>query len=254
MNLKLTIAYDGTHFLGWQKTKEGRSIEATLQTAIEQVVRHPAPLQAASRTDAGVHAKAQVVNFICQRQDIELLKLQHSLNCILPKEIAVLDIEEMPPSFHPTLDCTGKCYRYFLCKGAVQLPWHRLYSWHVPGALDIAAMQQALPYFVGAHDFKSFCNAKKNETYENYVRTVMSLELDLFENDRLSFTITGNHFLYKMVRNIVGTLVDIGKKKMSAEEVPGIIASRKRTTAGVTAPAHGLFLEAVFFSDKTPSA
>ena len=246
-NIKLVIAYDGTHYLGWQTTRMGPSIEATLQAVIEQILQHPAPLQAASRTDAGVHAQGQVVIFLTSHIALDLPKFRISLNQLLPKEIVVLQIERMPLSFHPTLDCIGKEYRYHICFGPTQLPHHRFYSWHVPYHLNLNVMHQALPLLIGTHNFAAFCNAKKNARYSDYIREVQCLELIETEHMRLCLRIRGNHFLYKMVRNLVGTLVDIGRGRISLDRVPAILESHHRPEAGVTAPAHGLFLFEIFY-------
>lgn len=252
-NLKLVIAYDGTAYLGWQKTCMGPSIEAVLQKTIEQIIQHPAPLQAASRTDAGVHACGQVVNFLTSKINLDLNKLRISLNSLLPKDIVVLQSEWMPASFHPTLDCNGKEYRYFICFGPIQLPQNRFTSWHVPSLLNLEAMQAALSLLIGTHDFSTFCNVKKNARYHDYIREIQSLKLEQFEEKRLLLKIRGNHFLYKMVRNLVGTLVDIGRGKISHEALPAILHSHSRPQAGVTAPPHGLFLYEVFYPYQNAS-
>lgn len=246
-NIKLVISYDGKAYLGWQKSRLGPSIEIALQTVVEQILQHPITLQAASRTDAGVHAQGQVVNLFTSKHDLDLHKFRLSLNSLLPEDIAVLSAESMPSSFHPTLDCIGKEYRYFICLGPVQLPKNRFYSWHVPYSLDFGKIRQAMPMLIGKHDFSAFCNIKKNARYNDYVRDIQYLELEQPEDDRLFFRICGNHFLYKMVRNIVGTLVDIGRGKLDLERLPEILSSKNRPEAGVTAPAHGLFLYKVFY-------
>lgn len=246
-NIKLVIAYDGTAYLGWQKTRMGPSIEETLQGVIEQIVQHPAPLQAVSRTDAGVHAKGQVVNFLTSKTQLDLNKFCLSLNSLLPKDIVVLQAELAPASFHPTLDCIGKEYHYFICFGPTQLPENRFYSWHVPYNLNLDNMHQALPMLIGTHHFASFCNVKKNAHYTDDIREIRALDLLQIEKQRLCIRVSGNHFLYKMVRNLVGTLVDIGRGKMSPEHLPAILQSKSRPQAGVTAPAHGLFLYRAFY-------
>jgi tRNA pseudouridine38-40 synthase len=248
-NIKLIIAYDGRAYLGWQKTHMGPSIEATLQKVIEQIVQHPAPLQAASRTDAGVHAQGQVVNFLTSKIHLDLDKFRISLNSLLPKDMTILHAELMPFSFHPTLDCVGKEYRYFICFGPTQLPHHRFYSWHVSCFLNVELILQALPLLIGTHNFAAFCNVKKNAHYTDYVREVQLLDLFEIEKKRLCIRIRGNHFLYKMVRNLVGTLVDIGREKIILENLPAILRSEYRPQAGVTAPAHGLFLYQVFYKN-----
>lgn len=247
-NIKLIIAYDGRDYLGWQKTRMGPSIEESLQRAIEQIVQHPAPLQAASRTDAGVHAKGQVVNFLTSKA-LDLSPFIISLNSLLPKDIVVLSACLMPSSFHPTLDCMGKEYRYYACMGPTQLPHHRYYSWHIHYPLDLGNILKAIPFFLGSHHFASFCNVKKNAHYRDDIREIQLLEMLELEGQRLCFRICGNHFLYKMVRTIIGTLTDIGRGKINLKELPRIIESGCRPQAGVTAPAHGLFLHEVFYSE-----
>lgn len=247
LNIKLTLAYDGSAYLGWQKTPMGPSIEAALQRAIEQILQHPAPLQAASRTDAGVHAEGQTVNFFTPKPHLDLGKFQFSLNRLLPQDIAILKAERMPITFHPTIQCIAKEYRYCICLGPIQLPRYRLTSWHVPYRLDLEMMREALGFLTGTHDFGVFCTIKKITHYTDTIRTVQLLEFDEIDRNRLLFRIIGTHFLYKMVRNIVGTLVDIGRGKIPLEQLPLILKSRHRPHAGVTAPAHGLFLHEVFY-------
>lgn len=246
-NIKLTLAYDGTDFFGWQKTPMGPSIEGTLEQAIRQILQEPANLQAASRTDAGVHAQGQIVNFHTTKENLALKKLCIGINALLPKTISVLNAEEMPAAFHPTLDCTGKEYHYDVCLGMAQLPQFRLYSWHCPYYLDLSQMRQAAQFFLGKHDFSAFCNVKKNEKYLDHTRIIEKIETIELPENRLRFRITGNHFLYKMVRNIVGTLVYVGRGKLQVEEIPKILESVDRTQAGVTAPAHGLMLYKVLY-------
>ncbi len=241
-NIKLVVAYDGTDYLGWQKTKEGPSIEADVQQALEQILQHPISLQAASRTDAGVHAEGQIVNFFTPHT-IDSSRLQKSLNGLLDEHISILHIEEMPSEFHPTLDCLGKEYHYHLCLGPYQLPQYRHYSWHYTYPLDIPQMEQAASLLTGVHDFSAFTS----EPQEDNEREVFSIEIDHLSPHRLQIRVSGNRFLYKMVRSIVGTLVYVGCGKIAPEQIPAIIASKDRRLAGVTAPAHGLMLKKVFY-------
>lgn len=247
-NIKLVIAYDGTHYLGWQKTSMGPSIESALQTVLEQILQHAIVLQATSRTDAGVHAVGQVVNFFALKSHLDLNRFKISLNSLLPKDIAVLSVEEMHPSFHPTLDCHIKEYRYYICHGCAQLPQNRFYSWHYPHSLALTDMREVALKLIGKHDFSAFCNTKKNEKYPNHIREIADIQISEIDEDRLCITVKGNHFLYKMVRNLVGTLVYVGNGKIPKEMIPDILESEDRTTAGMTAPAHGLFLHRVEFS------
>lgn len=245
-NIKLTISYLGTPFLGWQKTKMGPSIEEALEKAIAQILREEVQLQAASRTDAGVHAEGQVVNFLTAREIPDLRKLQRSLNGVLPKEISVLAIEEMEADFHPTLDNCGKEYHYFICNGQVQLPFHRHISWHFPYPLDLTLMNLAAHELTGTHDFSAFCNENALSARDG-VCTIDKVEVISLPDDRLRISVRGHNFLYKMVRNLVGTLVYVGCGKIALADIKSILTSGDRTKAGVTAPAHGLFLKEVLF-------
>lgn len=247
-NIKLVIAYDGSAYLGWQKTKEGPSIEESLQDLLEQILQEKISLQAASRTDAGVHAQGQVVNFFSSNTAIDLPRLQYSLNCLLPRDIVVRSIQHVPDDFHPTLHCVGKEYRYTICNSSMQLPHHRFYSWHCPFELNLEAMRHALNILIGTHDFSAFCNVKKNASYEDHIREVKSISIVNLPENRLEVHVTGNHFLYKMVRNIVGTLVYVGKGMLTVESIAQLLIDRDRTHAGITAPAHGLSLHQVYYS------
>lgn len=248
-NIRLGLAYEGTHYLGWQKTMMGPSIEETLERTLKQILQHPIALQAASRTDAGVHAEGQVVNFFTPKE-ISLDKLQYSLNCLLPPDIAITSIVQAEDNFHPTLDSKGKEYHYHLCYGRVQLPHRRHVAWHYPTSLNIQAMQEAVPLLLGQRDFSAFCNVKKNSTYAHYTRYLEAISLDICENESLRFRIEGNNFLYKMVRNLVGTLVYVGCGKIPLETLPEIVKGGDRTRAGMTAPALGLCLYRVNYTER----
>jgi tRNA pseudouridine38-40 synthase len=241
-NLKLIVAYEGTGYLGWQKTRMGPSIEETLENALTQILQHPLKLQAASRTDAGVHAEGQVVNFKTP-SETPLDRLQRSLNALLPNDISVLGMTPMPEEFHPTLDAVGKEYHYSVCLGTSQLPFYRHTSWHFPYAVDLKRVEAACPLFLGKHDFSAFTNERE----ENNCRELTHFTVAA-EDDRLQIRVAGNNFLYKMVRNLVGTVMYIGCGKLRLEEVTPILASRDRTRAGMTAPAHGLSLKKVFYA------
>lgn len=245
-NIKLIIAYDGTNYRGWQKNRTAPTIEGALETTLEQICQHPIQLQAASRTDAGVHARGQVVNFIAKKS-WDFSRLKSSLNQLLPSDIAVLNVSEANLKFHPTLNNIGKEYRYYICNSNVQLPEHRLYSWHIRDALDTSAVQKAIPHLLGKHDFSSFCNHRPDHQYTSYVRQLNCIHFQFLEDNRYCFIIQGNDFLYRMVRNIVGTLVDIGRGKLKEIDLPSIITTCDRASAGLTAPGHGLFLEAVYY-------
>lgn len=243
-NIRLLIAYDGAPFFGWQKTAMGPSIEETLQDVLEQILQEPVKLQAASRTDRGVHAEGQVVNFMTEKDP----PLTISLNRLLPGSIKVLDVKVMPPTFHPTLDAKKKLYTYSICFGPTQLPVNRHYSWHIPDQLNLEQMRYAADYLIGEHDFSAFCNMHSNLNYPHKRRTIESIEWTSLGSHRLMLAIRGNHFLYKMARTLVGTLVYVGRGKLAADAIPEILASKKRVQAGITAPAHGLTLKKIYFS------
>ena len=246
-NYKLIIAYRGTSYKGWQKTLLGPSIEGRLEQSIAQILRAPSRLQAASRTDAGVHAQGQVVNFLTHTPIPDLRRFQHGLNGTLPQDIRVLSIEHMPLAFHPTTQATGKLYTYSICYHPVQLPFHRDLSWHFPYPLDIPLMRQEAQHLLGTHDFSSFCNARTLWT-RSPICTLTSIEVIPSEQECLTLTFRGDHFLYRMVRNLAGTLAYIGCGKIPPNTIPDILENKIRSFAGMTAPAHGLTLTQVFYS------
>lgn len=235
---QVKISYDGTRYFGWQKTKTGPSIQEELEKAILQITRETVQPEAASRTDRGVHAEGQVVQFALA-QEWEPSKIHLGLNAVLPKDIRIKEIERK--DFHPTLDASGKEYRYRICQGIAQDPTLRLYSWHFRYPLDRLLVERAAEDLIGTHDFTSFANEEEKDP-------VCSLESIQF--DGTFFRIRGNRFLYKMVRNLVGTLAYAGCGKIAPEAIPGILAAKDRKLAGITAPAHGLYLHQVFYSLK----
>jgi tRNA pseudouridine38-40 synthase len=246
-NIVLEVAYDGTEYLGWQKTSTGLSIEGVLQEALEKIVQHPISLQAASRTDRGVHAQGQIVNFLTHRS-LDILKLHRSLNQLLPSNIRIIHIHQAQAvDFHPTLNAKGKEYHYLISYAQVLLPHMRYTHWHIASELDIPAMKVASRYFVGTHDFKAFCNQRKNLSYEDTHRTLLRVDIKELQDKELRIELMGDNFLYKMARNIVGTLVYVGLGKIAVADIPLIIENKKRILAGITAPAHGLTLQKVIY-------
>jgi len=234
---KLTVSYDGTAYFGWQKTKTGPSIQESLQDVLKQISREEVLPEAASRTDRGVHAIGQVVS-ISLKKNWEIRSLQRALNAVLPQDIRIVALEPAPPGFHPTLHAKEKEYRYRLCLGAVQDPIHRLYSWAFRYALDLPKMEQGAQDFLGQRDFSAFANQGK----PNSICALSRIEIASLPENRLEIRISGNRFLYKMARNIAGTLVYIGCGKLPKDAVSKILASKNRKMAGITAPAHGLAL------------
>lgn len=242
-NIKCGLSYVGTRYFGWQKTKSGPSIEESLENALMQILGCRIVLQAASRTDKGVHAKGQVVNFFTDLEDLNLEKLQRSLSSLLPKDISLLKVELAEENFHPTLDCLGKKYQYQICNQSVQLPFNRNFSWHFYYTLDLSKMQKGAKILEGTHDFSAF----SSEIYENPIRTIHQITLIPAKERRLFLEITGDNFLYKMVRSIVGTLAYVGSGKISLDQVKKILQSKQRRQSGMTAPAHGLCLAEIFY-------
>lgn len=243
LNLKCVIAYLGTRYFGWQRTRMGPSIEESVEKSLQQFLHHPLTLQAASRTDRGVHAEGQVINFFTSFQDLP--KLEKALRAILPPDISLLSLEEAPSTFHPTLDCKGKEYHYQICNGPFQSPFHRAVSWHFHTPLDLQRMRQASDLLIGEHDFSAFSNERLPS--EEAVRRIDKLTILQLPENRLRIEVAGNNFLYRMVRNLVGTLVYMGCGKIELSELPKILQSRDRRLAGMTAPAHGLCLKKVFY-------
>lgn len=249
MHLVLRIAYDGTSYFGWQKTKEGPSVEEVLRGTLEQIFQEPLHLQAASRTDRGVHSEGQVVDFTITANTYDLKRLVCSVNQLLPPQIRCRNAIIAPTSsFHPTLDVIKKRYRYSISTGPVQLPHLRFTHWHVHQLLNRGLLKESLKKFLGTHDFRGVCNRRADLDEENTVRTVFAIEID--ENPTLqtiSISIEADHFLYKMARNIVGTMVWVALEKLPIESITAALQTRDRTAAGVTAPAHGLTIEKIVY-------
>lgn len=240
-NVKLKLTYDGTAYFGWQKTDVGPSIEQTLQQILETILQQPIALQAASRTDRGVHAHGQVVNFFSDKPILNFEKFHFQLNSMLPRDIRVLEACQERDNFHPTIDVQEKTYVYTISASFFQMPQDRHYAWHVYHPLDLALMKEAAAHLIGTHDFKGFTNRKIDEIYENHVRTIHDISF-VQNGNQIQISIRGNHFLYKMIRNIVGTLVYIGCKKLPIHVINSLKLEKNRTLAGITAPAHGLSL------------
>ena len=245
MNIKIILSYDGTDFCGWQESAGGMTIQETVRKALEQIYQHPIRLQAASRTDKGVHAEEQVVNYITEKS-LDLSRLHISLNQLLPQAIQVLKVEEIGATFHSTLDARAKEYHYSVCIAPVHSPFQRHFSWHIPHFLDLPLMKKGALSFIGTHDFDSLSN-KRRPHPKSTVCTVFRLDIAQ-QGLLIRFEIEGNRFLYKMVRNLVGTLVYLGMGKLSLEEVQTLIGKKDRRIAGITAPAHGLILKRVHYA------
>jgi tRNA pseudouridine38-40 synthase len=240
--LKLTIAYDGTHYVGWQRQAEGASIQQALEDAFAPLNGGVAPgVAAAGRTDAGVHALAQVAS-VNLESDLAVASVRRALNVRLPFDIRVTAVEDATPGFHARFQARGKSYRYRIVTAEVLSPFERWFAWHAPGPRDVDAMQRAAACFVGRHDFASF-NA--GEPMRNgTVRTIDLLTCDRAD-DGILVEVSGVGFLRHMVRTLVGTLMDVGAGLRPPESMPAILAARERRAAGPTVPASGLTLVSV---------
>jgi len=251
LKFKLTIAYDGTAYEGWQVQKIGTGVQEKVEAALARLFPSRPRVHSSSRTDAGVHALGMVAHFEVPPAERRMTprKLALALNAWLPEEIRVVSIARARRDFHARFDAAGKQYRYFVWNYAAMNPLIRHTAWHVPRPLDWRAMRAAAPLFQGRHDFQSFA-ANPGYAKESTVRTLS--RCDLKRSGRLlTFIIEGDGFLYKMCRGIVGTLVQVGLGKFRATEVRRMLALKDRRVAGMSAPAHGLVLWKVFYPRKS---
>lgn len=246
MKYKLTIAYDGTSFGGWQVQSNALSIQFLIEQALSTVLRAPTVITGSGRTDAGVHALGQVAHFITDAP-IEFSRLRYALNALLPPTIRILEISSAPDSFHARYSAISKEYHYHLHLSSILDPFKRLYSHPVYTPLNLDVMQQAAELFIGTHDFTSFVNESHTpNASKDGVRTLTRLQF-VTEEGGIRLEFEGNGFLYKMVRNITGTLLDVGSGKIPLLELAEIFAAKDRKKAGSCAPALGLFLMKVSY-------
>lgn len=241
---RLELAYDGTHFRGWQKNNALRTVQNTLERALFALLNRALPVEGASRTDSGVHALGQCASFECDR-DLSSQVLCRGLNALLPPDVRVRSAAQAPPAFHPSIDALEKTYVYTLSCGPCQLPLQRWSSWHLFRPLSLENMQSVARLLIGERDFSAFANRGDRERQSRWCHvTDIQLRTDRAAA-QLSITVKGGHFLYKMVRNLVGTLVWAGLGKLTGDQIPAIFASGLRSRAGVTAPARGLVLHSI---------
>jgi len=242
IKFKLTIAYDGTAYEGWQLQKIGTGVQEKVESALAKLFPSRPRLHSSSRTDTGVHALGMVAHFEVPKAEcrMDARKLALAINAWLPEDIRVLSAARAAPSFHARFDASGKEYRYYVWNHPAMNPLLRHRAWHVPRRLDLKTMRAATRAFVGKHDFQSFA-ANPGYAKESTVRTLMRCEVKQ-QGPLLTVIIEGDGFLYKMCRGIVGTLVQVGLGKFGAGEVRQMLARRDRRMAGMTAPAHGLVL------------
>lgn len=236
--VRLTVAYDGTGYHGWQIQDNGSTVEGELNRALSELFGEEIEVIGASRTDSGVHALGNVAVFDTESQ-MAAFKMAYALNQRLPEDIRVQKSEEVPADWHPRRCESRKTYEYRIYRGEFPMPVKRLYSHFTYHALNVGKMQEAAACLVGEHDFRSFCQT--GAQVESTVRTVYSVELEE-QGAELVIRICGSGFLYNMVRIIAGTLLEVGQGKREPEEMSEILAARERSAAGPTAPAKGLTL------------
>jgi len=240
-NIKLVLEYDGTDFRGWQVQPTGRTVQGELERALHQLLQEDIRVISAGRTDEGVHALGQVVNFHTQ-SPLATANILRGLNALLPPDIVVKEVEEVDETFHARFSAKSRTYRYVICRRLRAIGRH--YSWFVPYALEFDLLQQVAGQVLGEHDFQSFCPPKAE--VEHHWCIVYRSEWHQ-QGDQWVYEIEANRFLHHMVRILVGTMVDIGRGRWRLEDFRRILEARDRSTAGPTAPAKGLFLVKVSY-------
>ncbi len=252
--VKLVVEYDGTRFAGWQlqgHLPREKTIQGALEHAIEQMTHAPTRVRAASRTDAGVHARGQVVVFETRRESIPIHGFERGISSYLPDSIVVRRAELVPAGWDPRRQSRGKRYRYIFWNDRRPTALDRHRAWWVKGLLDLSAMREGAAVLVGTHDFEAFrssgCEAK------HAVRTLYAVEVEEAEYQRVYLEVIGNAFVRNMVRIIAGNLAAVGLGRMSPATLREVLEGRDRTRGAMTAPAHGLCLEEVIYDDRLPA-
>jgi len=243
-NLKLILSYDGTDFSGWQVQPCAATIQGTLASAIGRVTGEKVLPQASGRTDAGVHALAQVVTFVTE-SSVPTQNFQKALNDILPSSVRVLRVEEVAADFHARHSAKAKTYRYRIYRGAICPPFLARYVWHYPYPVEEGAMASAAALVVGEHDFRSFTAADSERGREaEYISNIRQIFESSWERvgEEFVYTVRGSGFLHHMVRNLVGSFILVGKGTLKPDDVTRILEAKDRSQAGPTAPGHGLYL------------
>jgi len=243
-NIKLTIEYDGKEYNGWQKQPNKLNIQGEIERAIEAITGEKVELYASGRTDAGVHSLGQVANFKIESK-IPIEKIAIAINSQIKNSIRIIHAEEVEENFHSRYNCKQKTYRYIINNSPYGSSIYRNLEYHMPIKLNIEDMKKAVSYFEGEHDFKAF---KSSGTSSKSSVRVIYKAIVRQEKDRIIIELTGNGFLYNMVRIIAGTLVDVGLGKIHPNAIPEILESGDRTKAGKTLPPYGLFLVSVNYT------
>jgi tRNA pseudouridine38-40 synthase len=254
VRLKLTIAFDGTNYAGWQVQKSGVAVQEVIEKALKNIFHIELRLHGSSRTDSGVHARGMIAHFDIPRAKFNMVprKLSLALNAHLPEDIRIMRAARVSSNFHARFNAAGKQYRYFIYNHPAMDPLLRTQAWHMPQPLDVAKMRQAARAFIGKHDFEAFA-ANRGYKMESTVRTVTRCEIRR-SGPLFTVIIEGDGFLYKMCRGIVGTLVQVGQNKFAPTVISEMIAAKDRRAAGMSAPAHGLILWKVFYAKPSTPA
>jgi len=242
-NIKLTLEYDGTHFFGFQTQKKSRTVQSELESALKKLFQKKIKVAASSRTDSGVHAEGQVVNFHAQSK-LELSKIQLALNHYLPEDLAVTEIKEVPSSFHSQYSAKWKTYEYQVFNSRHRSPLKRFCSFYFPYSLNLRKIKQGARFLSGKHDFRVFESSGGRR--KSAVRTIRKFEVRR-EGNVVYFTVEANGFLYKMVRSMVGTILQLGSGKLELANFKEILKLKKRNFVGPTAPPQGLTLKSVTY-------
>jgi len=237
-NIRLTVAFEGTAYHGWQVQNESLTLQGLISQAVAKITGERVSLTGSGRTDAGTHARGLVANFLTESR-IAPAQFVRALNGMLPKDVRILSARRVALGFHARRDAVSKIYRYQIYLGSILPPHLAREYFHYPYRVDLATMESAARLFLGEHDFASF--AKTNTSRKNTVRRVFRCLL-MKKGRRLLLTVEGNGFLHHMVRNMAGTLLEVGKGSISIEQFQDLFSKRDRTLAGFTAPAHGLVL------------
>lgn len=243
--IAMRIQYDGSAYHGWQRQSHMKSVQQTLEKTLSKVFNQTIEIDGSGRTDAGVHALGQCISFkVDLTMPIENVKFV--VNRRLPNDIYVESVSIEPDDFHARYCSIGKTYAYKIYTDGARSPFLDKYAFHIEHVLDETAIRCAMAHFIGKHDFKTYMAS--GSSTDNTIRTIYRFDLDVSDNT-FEFTITGDGFLYNMVRIIIGSLIHVGMGKISASDIPSILASGDRNRAKYTAPAHGLYLKSVYYSD-----
>ncbi|MEW5815572.1 MAG: tRNA pseudouridine(38-40) synthase TruA [Spirochaetota bacterium] len=245
-NIRIMVAYDGTDFQGWQVQKNGRTVQGVLEEALQRMHGHPVRVYCAGRTDSGVHAVGQVINFLTDIDSIPEAKYYAALNSYLPKDVRVLRSEKAVDNFHSRYNALSRTYRYYIFTGRVCLPQYRNYCYHIKKKVDITLLNRMAAYLVGEHDFTTF--SIPSDESPSRVRNIKSA-IFFPEGQFLIFEISGSSFLWKMVRSLVGTMLELEKEKAEPQRIKALLDAKDWKLAGSKVPAKGLFLYAVEYDE-----